>query len=169
MEKNRDKRWIQKGLTLLLVLVLALAAGCTAGGEATAGPDTDTETEEQGTPAENGEPGETPEGETITVTLRFEWPEGSLRDQLEASHEVSAGTSLLDASVSFGEKIMMVVAPDQEGLSIIGINDVFEGDLGDDWVWVCYVNDEIPEGNASEHILQEGDFVRWVYEERSGS
>ncbi len=138
---------LKKRISLILTVMLALSsvlltAGC---GEKTEG-------------------GKEPPVKTVEITLSIDYPKSAEMEDVKAvPFKIEEGSSALETIELYCNVNEMPVAVEITGGTVIGINDLLNGDVFANRTWKYMVNGELMEKSARKVILEDGDSLEWIY------
>ena len=111
------------------------------------------------------EPEETEIINPITITISIDYPKKSnLDDVIEVPFKIEENSSVLEAIQLFCNVNEMPVNIETTDGTVVGINDLNNGDLNTRRTWQYKINGRLSQLPAGEAILQEGDLLEWVYQ-----
>jgi len=100
----------------------------------------------------------------INITISIDYPKKSnLDDITDITFKIEEDSSVLEAIQLFCNVNEMPVNVETTVGTIVGINDLNNGDIYSKRIWQFKVNGELSDHPAGEIILQEGDRLEWVY------
>ncbi|MEE0516126.1 MAG: DUF4430 domain-containing protein [Emergencia sp.] len=138
---------LKKRISLILTVLLALSpvlltAGC----------------------GEKTESGKEPPVKTVEITLSIDYPKSAEMEDVKAvPFKIEEGSSALETIELYCNVNEMPVAVEITGGTVIGINDLLNGDVFANRTWKYMVNGELMEKSARKVILEDGDSLEWIY------
>ena len=137
------KRRISLILTALIVVsAVFLTAGC----------------------GEKAESGKEPAVKTVGITISIDYPGGAEMEDVKAvPFKIEEGSSVLETIELYCNVNEMPVAVEITGGTVIGINDLLNGDVFANRTWKYRVNGKLMEESARKVILEDGDSLEWIY------
>lgn len=138
---------LKKRISLILTVLLALSsvlltAGC----------------------GEKTESGKEPPVKTVEITLSIDYPKSAEMEDVKAvPFKIEEGSSALETIELYCNVNEMPVAVEITGGTVIGINDLLNGDIFANRTWKYMVNGELMEKSARKVILEDGDSLEWIY------
>lgn len=138
---------LKKRIGLILTVLLALSsmfltAGC----------------------GEKTESGKEPPVKTVEITLSIDYPRSAeMKDVKAVPFKIEEGSSALETIELYCNVNEMPVAVEITGGTVIGINDLLNGDVFANRTWKYMVNGELMEKSARKVILEDGDSLEWIY------
>ena len=138
---------LKKRISLILTVLLALSsvlltAGC----------------------GEKTESGKEPPVKTVEITLSIDYPKSAEMEDVKAvPFKIEEGSSALETIELYCNVNEMPVAVEITGGTVIGINDLLNGDIFANRTWKYMVNGELMEKSARKVILEDGDSREWIY------
>lgn len=101
----------------------------------------------------------------ITITISIDYPKKSnLDDVNEIPFKIEEDSSVLEAIQLFCNVNEMPVNIETTDGTVVGINDLNNGDIYARRTWQYKINGTSSDLPAGETILQAGDHLEWVYE-----
>lgn len=137
------KRRISLMLAVLLVLSSALlTAGC----------------------GDKTQRGKEPAVKTVEIMLSIDYPRSAEMEDVKAvPFKIEEGSSALETIELYCNVNEMPVAVEITSGTVIGINDLLNGDVFANRTWKYMVNGELMEKSARKVILEDGDSLEWIY------
>lgn len=113
---------------------------------------------------ETGEKGKEPPVETIEIMISVDYPESAeMEDVKSVPFKIEEGSSVLETIELYCNVNDMPIAVEITGGTVIGINDLLNGDIFANRTWKYKVNGSLKEESARKVVLEEGDSLEWVY------
>ncbi len=100
----------------------------------------------------------------VDITISIDYPERSeLTDLKEIPFTIEENSSVLEALQLYCNVNEMPVTIETTYGTVVGINDLYNGDIFTSRSWQFKVNGQLSEKPAGEVILENGDSLEWVY------
>lgn len=100
----------------------------------------------------------------MEITLSIDYPKSAEMEDVKAvPFKIEEGSSALETIELYCNVNEMPVAVEITGGTVIGINDLLNGDVFANRTWKYMVNGELMEKSARKVILEDGDSLEWIY------
>lgn len=100
----------------------------------------------------------------ITITISIDYPKKSeLPDVETTAFKIEEDSSVLEAIQIYCNINDMPVNVETTDGTIVGINNLNNGDFHPNRIWQYKVNGQLCADPAGDYILQDGDVLEWVY------
>ena len=100
----------------------------------------------------------------ITSTISIDYPKKSELPDIETTaFKIEENSSVLEAIQIYCNVNDMSVNVETTDGTIVGINDLNNGDFHPNRIWQYKVNGQLCADSAGDYVLQDGDVLEWVY------
>ncbi len=107
---------------------------------------------------------EAPTVNSIDITISIDYPESAEMDDVtQDSFAIEEDSSVLEAIQLYCNVNEMPVTIETTGGTVVGINDLLNGDIFAARTWQFKVNGELCTDPAGDVTLKDGDNLEWVY------
>ena len=107
---------------------------------------------------------EAPTVASIDITISIDYPESAEMDNVtQEPFSIEENSSVLEAIQLYCNVNEMPVTIETTGGTVVGINDLLNGDIFAARTWHFKVNGEICTAPAGDVTLKDGDSLEWVY------
>lgn len=110
-------------------------------------------------------PEEGPVINPVDITISIDYPARSEMEDVEAvPFTIEENSSVLEAIQLYCNVNEMPVTVETTYGTVVGINDLLNGDIFARRTWQFKINGQLRDDPAGEVILKDGDSLEWVYE-----
>ncbi len=107
---------------------------------------------------------ETPMVNSVDITISIDYPQSSEMDDItQESFTIEENSSVLEAIQLYCSVNEMPVTIETTGGTVVGINDLLNGDIFASRTWHFKINGELCSEPAGDVTLKDGDSLEWVY------
>ena len=100
----------------------------------------------------------------VDITISIDYPERAEMEDIEQeAFTIEEDSSVLEAIQLYCSVNEMPVTIETTGGTVVGINDLLNGDIFAARTWQFKVNGELCQEPADDVILKDGDSLEWVY------
>lgn len=101
---------------------------------------------------------------SVDIILSIDYPKSAeIEDVTEVVFTIEEDSSVLEAIQLYCNVGNIPVTIETTGGTVVGINDLLNGDIFASRTWQFKVNGIFPNKPAGEVILKDGDTLEWVY------